>query len=38
MKVFNINKGKIITLNDKENFKENGFEIEVIPAYEYLIQ
>lgn len=38
MQFFNMNKGKIITLNDKDSFKENGFEIEVIPAFEYMLQ
>jgi len=38
MHFFNMNKGKIITLNAKDSFKENGFEIEVIPAFEYLLQ
>ncbi len=38
MQFFKQNKGKIITLNDKDSFMENGLEIEVIPAFEYLLQ
>ena len=38
MKFFNLNKGKIITLNDKDSFMESGLSIEVTPAYEYLLK
>ncbi len=37
MQFFKHNKGKIITLKDKDHFVENEFEIEVLPAYEFLI-
>ncbi|GMT46427.1 MAG: ATP-binding protein [bacterium] len=38
MQFFKLNKGVIITLNDKDSFMEQGLEIEVIPAFEYLLQ
>ena len=38
MQFFKLNKGKIITLNDKDSFREAGLNIEVIPAFEYLLQ
>ena len=33
---FNLVKGKIITLNQRDSFEKNGLEIEVIPANEFL--
>ena len=36
MQFFKLNKGKIITLKDKDHFVEDGLNIEVIPAFEYL--
>ncbi len=38
LKFFNQKKGKIITLQDKDNFTEEGLKVEVIPAFEYLLQ
>lgn len=38
MQFFKLNKGKIITLNDKDSFIEEGLKIEVIPAFKYLLQ
>lgn len=35
---FNLVKGKIITLNQRDSFEKNGLEIEVIPANEFLTQ
>jgi len=38
LKNFNLTKGKIITLNQRDSFEKNGLQIEVIPANEYLTQ
>lgn len=35
---FNIKKGTIITMNQKEEFKKDGKIIQAIPCYEYLLQ
>jgi predicted AAA+ superfamily ATPase len=37
MKFFNIQKGKIVTFTNSDLIKEHEFEIEVIPAYKYLM-
>jgi len=37
MKFFNIQKGKIITFTNTDLIKEHEFEIEVVPAYKYLM-
>lgn len=37
MQFFNIHKGTIITFSNKDFINENGFEINVVPAYDYLI-
>jgi predicted AAA+ superfamily ATPase len=37
MQFFNIHKGTIITFSNKDFINENGFEINVVPAYDYLL-
>jgi len=37
MKFFNVQKGKIVTFTNTDLIKENKFEIEVVPAYKYLM-
>lgn len=37
MKFFNVQKGKIVTFTNSDLIKEHEFEIEVIPAYKYLM-
>jgi hypothetical protein len=36
MQFFAIKKGIIVTLNNSDFIQQNGFEIEVVRAYEYL--
>ena len=36
MKFFGLTKGTIVTYNDRDIIQQNGFEINVVPAYEYL--
>jgi len=38
MQFFNINKGQIVTLKDKDSITEKEGVIEIIPAYEYLLK
>ena len=36
MKAFKLTEGYMITLNQKDNFKKDGFSVKLIPAYEFL--
>jgi uncharacterized protein len=36
MDFFNLDYGVIVTENQRDRFEENGKEVELIPAYEYL--
>ncbi len=38
MRFFNIHKGTIVTFSNKDFIKENGFEINVVSAYDYLLR
>lgn len=37
MEFFDLKDGVIVTMNQKDEFNENGFKINLIPAYEFLI-
>ncbi len=37
MEFFDLKDGVIVTINQKDEFNENGFKINLIPAYEFLI-
>ncbi|MEI6751598.1 MAG: ATP-binding protein [Paludibacter sp.] len=36
MKYFNVKKGTIVTFKNSDLFRENGYDIEVVPAYQFL--
>ena len=38
LKFLGLNKGVIITLDEKEELEVNNYKIDIIPAYEYLLQ
>lgn len=36
-KYFKVNKGYIITFDEKQDFTQEGIDISIIPAYEFLL-
>ena len=37
MKYFNLNNAKIVTFSNSDFIKEDNYEIEVVPAYKYML-